>query len=436
MSAFFATIAIFAIPIYFVAVKGFRGSAFSANSVKVIIVFHFGPILFGVVAIGFFNFSIWQGLEAYLTDTTRFIVGLQSVFTIHLMLVLLYFFRRQFRRLDEPVMIRRIVNRRFSVKKLPVAITFSIILFYIFELVRIPVVPLVVAVTEGPIAGAIARGDVIHYQIANGIPGLGYILTFAPTIGLVWLYTQYLVKNVRILFWILALVYFGFNILFLSKSIFIVPVLMFMWIRYTDKHVQSDFKSIILMVSLVIFMFTFVEFGSANDLLVQILKRSFVSQTQGMFLIREFYQSSDLNALLYGLPGKYLFGFETFDPSVEIIRKLGMSTAGFVNMNSFFVGQGFVMLGHAIVLLGPISYALNIWVILVMGSIFKRCCASGLMRVIQFYFILTLSINTNFALLLFIRPIFGFILVSIFFEVLCILSNYHTREKSNMRLEA
>jgi len=108
---------------------------------------------------------------------------------------------------------------------------------------------------------------------------------------------------------------------------------------------------------------------------------------------------------------------------------------GFVNMNSFFIGQGFVMLGNFIVILGPLAYAINIWFIFILGPIFRRSRNAGLMRITQFFFILTLSINTNFALLFFIRPIVGFLIISCFFELLCHLSNaqkskYSSKTKS------
>ena len=430
MSAFFATVVIFFVPIYFVAFRGVRGGLFAANASKTIIVYHMAPIVFGIVAVGFFNFDIWMGLESHLTDSMRFTVGLQAIFAIYLMFLCLHLMRHRFRRLDKAIIVQNNISGRYRFKKLPFFLVIIIPLFYLFELARLPVIPLIVAITEGPVAGAIARGYVINVQMDNGLRGLGYVLSFAPVISLVWLYTQYMAGNVKYLFWIFAALYFGYNILFLSKSVFIVPALMIMWVRYADKNISSDFKVILIMVSLVIFMFTFVAFESPTDLITQVLKRAFVSQTQGMFLIREFYPTSDINALLYGMPGKNLLGLETFDPSAEVITKIyGKEVTGFININSFFVGQGFVMLGNAIIILGPIAYAFNIWAILMLGPIFKRCTNSGLMRIIQFFFILTLSINTNFALLLFVRAIFGFIIVSLFFEILCFLSKSYSRAR-------
>lgn len=429
MNAFFATVVIFFVPIYFVAFRGMRGGLFAANASKTIIVYHMAPVMFGVVAVAFFNFSIWQGLERHLTDSMRFTVGFQSIFTIYLMFLCLHLMRHRFRRLDKAIIVQNNIPGRYRFKKLPFFLVISMLLFYLFELARLPVIPLIVAITEGPVAGAVARGDVISLQIDNGLPGLGYVLTFTPIISLVWLYTQYMAGNVKYLFWISAALYFGYSILFLAKSVFIVPSLMIMWVRYTDKNIVSDFKVILIMISLVILMFTFIAFESPTDLITQLLKRAFVSQTQGMFLIREFYPSSDINALLYGMPGKNLLGLETFDPSAEVIKKMGMDADGFINMNAFFVGQGFVMLGNAIIILGPIAYAFNIWMIFVLGPIFKRCNNSGMMRIIQFFFILTLSINTNFALLFFIRPIVGFLIVSLFFEIVCVLSKSYSRAR-------
>ena len=437
MNAFFATVVIFFVPIYFVAFRRIRGGLFSANASKIIIIFHMAPIIFGIVAVAFFNFDLWMGLEKHLTDSMRFTVGFQSIFAIYLMLLFIHLMRHRFSRLDQTIIVQKNKSARYRFKKLPFFLVIITLLFYLFELVRLPVIPLIAAITEGPVAGAVARGYVIEFQINNGLPGLGYVLYFAPIISLVWLYTQYIAGNVKYLFWIFAALYFGFNILFLAKSAFIAPGLMIMWVRYTDKNILFDFKVILSIIALIIFMFAFIAFESPTDLIGQVLKRAFISQTQGMFLIREFYSTSDINALLYGLPFKGSLGLETFDPSVEIIRKLyGKDIDGFVNMNSFFIGQGFVMLGNAIIILGPIAYAFNIWMIFALGPIFKRCTNSGLMRIIQFFFILTLAINTNFALLLFIRAIVGFIIVSLFFEIVCFLSKSYSHPRLAHQIKA
>lgn len=429
MKAFLATVAIFYTPFYFACIRPVTAGLFSANSSKIIVIFQILPIVFGIVGIGFFNFDLWMGLESHLTESMRVIVAIQSIVAIYLMLFFIWFFRNRFRILDQSP-VKQIRKRSWrKIHKLPIFLVVVAIVLFAFELARLPVIPIISAITEGPVAGAIARGVVINYQISNGLPGFGYILYFAPMIILIWLYTQYIVGNIRFLFLFYAVLYIGFNAIFLSKSAFIAPGLMLMWIRYTDKKIMFDYKIITYICALVILMFSFLGFESIDDLLMSALRRAFIGQVEGMFLIREYYQNSDIAALLYGLPGKGMLGLQTFDPSIEVISKVfGNDVEGFVNMNSFFVGQGFVMLGNLIVILGPIAYALNIWIIFVLGRIFKRSTHVGLMRIIQFFFILTLSVNTNFALLLFMRSIVGFLIVSSFFELMCILSQTYKTE--------
>jgi hypothetical protein len=432
MSAFLATVAIFFMPFYLACIRPVSTGLFSANASKLIVIFHIIPIVFGIVGIGFFNFDLWMGLERHLTDSMRVIVAIQSIIAIYLMLFFIWFFRNKFRRLDQSPASKIRKRSWRKVQKLPLFLVMVTCVLYAFELVRLPVIPIIVAITEGPVAGAIARGAVIDYQISNGLPGFGYILYFTPMIILIWLYTQYIVGNIKFLFLFYAVLYIGFNAMFLAKSAFIAPGLMLMWVRYTDKQIVFDYKIIAGICTLVIFMFTFVAFESVSDFLMGVIRRTFVGQVEGMFLIREYYPTSDIAALLYGVPGKGVLGLQTFDPSIDIIRKVfGKDIDGFVNMNSFFVGQGFVMLGNLIVILGPLAYALNIWIIFILGPVFRRSSNAGLMRVTQFFFILTLSVNTNFALLLFIRPIIGFLIVSSFFELMCILSQtYKTKSLS------
>jgi len=432
MNAFLATVAIFFMPFYLACIRTVSTGLFSANASKLIVIFHIVPIVFGVVGVGFFNFDLWMGLESHLTASMRVIVAIQSIVAIYLMLFFIWLFRNKFRRLDQSpaTQIRKRSWRK--IQKLPLFLVMIALFLYAFELVRLPVIPIIVAITEGPVAGAIARGAVIDYQISNGLPGFGYILYFAPMIILIWLYTQYIVGNIKFLFLFYAFLYIGFNSIFLAKSAFVAPGLMLMWVRYTDKKVVFDYKIIAGICTLIIFLFSFVAFESIGDLLMGVIRRTFVGQVEGMFLIREYYQTSDIAALLYGFPGKGVLGLQTFDPSIEIISKVfGDDIDGFVNMNSFFVGQGFVMLGNLVVVLGPLAYAFNIWIIFILGPIFRRSSNIGLMRVIQFFFILTLSVNTNFALLFFIRPIVGFLIVSSFFELMCILSQtYKTKPLS------
>ena len=426
MSAFLTTVAIFFMPFYLACIKTVKAGVLSANASKLIVIFHIIPVVFGVVGIGFFNFELWMGLENHLTDSMRFIVAIQSIVAIYLMLFFIWLFRDKFRSLDQKnvVEIRKLPWSK--VQKLPLFLVITTLFLYLFEISRIPAIPIIVAILEGPVAGAIARGAVINYQINNGLPGFGYILYFAPIIILVWLYTQYIVGNIKFLFLFYVILYIGFSSIFLAKSAFIAPGLMLMWVRFTDKKIVFDYKIIAVICSLIIFMFTFISFNSVGDLLMGIMRRTFVGQVEGMFLIREYYLTSDIEALLYGLPGKGVLGLQTFDPSVDIISKVfGEDIDGFVNMNSFFIGQGFVMLGNFIVILGPLAYAINIWFIFILGPIFRRCRNAGLMRITQFFFILTLSVNTNFALLFFIRPIVGFLIISSFFELLCHLSNAH-----------
>jgi hypothetical protein len=428
MNTFLATVAIFFMPFYLACIRTVSTGIFSANASKLIVIYHIAPIVFGIVGIGFFNFELWMGLEEHLTDSMRVFVAIQSIIAIYLMFFFIWLLRDKFKQLDRipATQIRKV--HWSKIQKLPLFLVIVTLLLYALELARLPVIPIIVAIAEGPFAGALARGAVINYQINNGLPGFGYILYFVPMISLIWLYTQYVEGKIKFLFLFYAALYLGFNVIFLSKSAFIAPGVMLMWVRYTDRNIVFDYKIIATVFMLIIFMFTFSGIESIGELLTRAIRRAFVGQVEGMFLIREFYPTSDIAALLYGFPGKGVFGLQTFDPSVDIISKVfGGDIDGFVNMNSFFIGQGFVMLGNLIVILGPLAYAFNIWVIFILGPIFRRSSNAGLMRIIQFFFILTLSINTNFALLLFIRPIVGFLIVSSFFELVCVLSKAYKR---------
>ncbi|WP_459444674.1 hypothetical protein UM181_00930 [Alphaproteobacteria bacterium US3C007] len=410
------TFAIFAPGVYFCLIRSNDASALSANSQRLTFFFQFIPIIFGIVAIGVFDIELWQGLHSKISDNTRFIVTVQSIFTLYAMLFILKINHRNFKNIDT-VFIQKRNYRFFKVSKFVVISLSIIILCMVFELYRIPSYPLIIALTEGPVAGAIARGEVINYQIKNGIPLFGYILYFAPTIFLVWLMYFYYQKGVKILFWFYLGVYVLFNSIILSKSIFLVPLLLIAWVRYTVLKLKIDILFLMLILLSILTMFYLVAQSNLMDILENILRRVFIGQSMGMFLIREYFTEQDMNALFYGFPLHRLFGVESFDPSALVVEKIfGAEVDGFVNINSFFVGQGFVMVGNAIIIIGPLIYFLNIWMIFQISKFFKRTTSNNLQSVIVLYFVLTLPINTNFALLLYLKPVLGFVLVSLFFE--------------------
>ena len=86
MNAFLATVAIFFMPFYLACVRTVSTGFLSANASKLIVFFHIISVVFGVVAVGFFDFDLWMGLERHLTVSTRYIVAIQSIVAIYLML--------------------------------------------------------------------------------------------------------------------------------------------------------------------------------------------------------------------------------------------------------------------------------------------------------------------------------------------------------------
>ena len=150
------------------------------------------------------------------------------------------------------------------------------------------------------------------------------------------------------------------------------------------------------------------------------IKRVFIVQAEGAFLIREFYQNFDINALSYGLPLAKYFNFNNaaYDPSATVVKDIFGDVSGWVNINSFYIGQGSVMLGPIITVIGPILIFLNGYLLHLFSKMFKRCNEINLSYVGWAVAVISLPLNTNFALILYFKPLFTFLISMIFLELL------------------
>ena len=283
------------------------------------------------------------------------------------------------------------------------------------DFINLPEVPLINFINLGIEAGLLSRGNVIEYQINNGIPVVNLIIRNVPLVIIGWLYfySNYSKKY----FMTLLALYLLYNFCLLAKGFFIIPVSLLLWIRISKKGSELKVSTIPLLSLMLFLIFLFLndDFTTAIE---SMIKRVFIVQAEGAFLIREFYQDFDINALSYGMPFAKYFNFNkaAFDPSVTVVKDIFGDVSGWVNINSYYIGQGSVMLGSLVIIAGPLLIFMNGFLIFLSSNLFKRCNKTNLTYIGWAVTVISMPLNTNFALIVYFKPVFTFIISMIFLE--------------------
>lgn len=293
------------------------------------------------------------------------------------------------------------------------------IILIAIDFINLPAIPLIDFLNSGIEAGLLSRGNVIDYQINNGIPGINLIIRNVPIVIIGWLYFySNSSKKYRYFLTILAL-YLMYNFLLLAKGFFIIPLSLILWIKISEKNYKLNIRiiSILFLMLFLIFLFLSNEFSVALE---SMIKRVLIVQAEGAFLIREFYQNFDINALSYGMPfAKYLnFNTAAFDPSVTVVKDIFGDVSGWVNINSYYIGQGSVMVGPLVIFIGPLLIFINAFLIYIFSILFKRCNKINLTYIGWAVAVISMPLNTNFALIMYFKPFFTFIISMIFLELM------------------
>ena len=378
------------------------------NLFRSLLFIYYFPTVFGVFGTYFANVTYTFGLEKKLDPDVISVVFFQYIITFYVLLGIFYLYRRKFQFFESRMQYIFADKRK---EKIFVGSLISVcISIYIFELVRIPSWPLVVLIKDGISAGSIARGEVIGFQIENGLIGVGYIINYFPTLLFIWIIIN---PHINVMLKISnSMLYLIFYSIFLGKAFFLTPILVIVVCRWILYHKSSIG---IIGVAAVMLGIAFLSVAETKEEVISLLlKRLFVVQSEGLFLIRQYFPKQESSALLYGFPFLSMFDNNTFDPSVEIVKILFGTVDGWVNMNSYGLGQGFVMVGNFVVILLPVLIAANIYFCYRIGRYYDKLFKNGFGAIAIVYFTLSLPVNTNFSLLLYFKPMFGVIINLVF----------------------
>ena len=275
-------------------------------------------------------------------------------------------------------------------------------------------------ILNGDIEGAeAAKGDFFNARLSSSIPLFGYLMKYFPLFALGWTFDRLLRDNKRLGFSLILLVSVIYSGLTLIKSYALMPVIVCFIIYFAYGKYKLNFRSLIRSIAILFIVVTLPFFllseeGFSITVFSSILERIFLVQIQGAFLIRSHYDAMMVEALLEGAPLVKRLGFETLDPAAGVLDKIWGEDGflkGFVNVNSHFIGQGFVMLGPAISVIGPIIIFLNFAIITLISRVFTGSPFNRVTNIILITVAALIPINNNFGNTLYFKGVFAFIIL-------------------------
>lgn len=179
---------------------------------------------------------------------------------------------------------------------------------------------------------------------------------------------------------------------------------------------------LVLMGTFFIFSFTSAQAGTL-EIAERIARRVFFVQMEGAFLMLQAFPEQLNEALVYGFPGgRRFFGVSGVDPAAEIVKIYLGEVPGWVNMNTSFIAQSWVMLGPPAIVLAPAAIMANLFTLNQFHRIVSRLIGSewslGVLIVIWVNF----PINTNFSLFLYGKLILHYVVMVVavyFVKLIC-----------------
>ena len=360
------------------------------------------PTIIGINVFLLTNYEIPWGLHDLLKEGIVLQVYLEYYATWCLLFLLLGFGTTLIRTND----VRAATNYWASARNTNV-FDYSILAIFIFiilyDLYLIGDLPFFY-ILNGDIVGAEeAKGKFFIARMGAGIPLFGYLMQYFPLFALGWTFDRFLNERKVLPFccvFLISIIYSGLTII---KSYALMPVIVCAVIYFAKGDYKLNFQlfaklTAISMLAIILPFFLLSEEGGLIVLMTT-FERIFLVQIQGAFLIRSFYDGIELEALLEGAPLLSRLGYETMDPAADVLRKIWGEQAfldGFVNMNSHYIGQGFVMFGPAIILIGPIFLYLNFALITLTIRIFSKSPFKRVANIILITVAALVPINNNF----------------------------------------
>ena len=259
-------------------------------------------------------------------------------------------------------------------------------------------------ILNGDIQGAeAAKGEFFNARMSSSIPLFGYLMQYFPRVALGWTFERYLSDRKVLGLGVVLIISIIYSGLTLIKSYALMPVVVCAVIYFAHGKYELNLR-LLSKLSAIVLMVIFLPFALLSEegsltVILAVLERIFLVQIQGAFLIRSHYEGFELNALLEGAPLVKRLGYETLDPAADVLRKIWGEQAfldGFVNINSHYIGQGFVMFGPLVAIIGPIILYLNFALLTLISRSFAQSPFKRVSNVVLISVAALIPINNNF----------------------------------------
>ena len=271
-------------------------------------------------------------------------------------------------------------------------------------------------ILSGDIIGAEeAKGKFFEVRMTSGIPFIGYLMQYYPLFTFGWFFQRLMSGGRSFYLIITSLVLIIYSILTIIKGYallgFIIGFLIFFSYSKNRINIPLILKFSLVFVIVIFPVFAVLESESYKAVFFNIYERIFLVQIQGAFLIRSNFDGIEMSALMEGMPLAGRLGFETMDPAAKVLEKIWGEQAfldGFVNINSHFIGQGYVMFGSLIPLIGPIIIYINAFLLTLLYRVSSSTQFSSISRIILITCAALIPINNNFGNTVYLKSLLGF----------------------------
>lgn len=308
---------------------------------------------------------------------------------------------------------KTIGGRRFG--KVVVIVSLGLM---IADLVAIGDLPLFHLARGDVVAASEAKASFFNARMSGGVPLIGYYIHYLPLFAFLWSF--YAARNTGkySLFIVMAAAIILYSIATFIKSYALVPIIGCVLLIIASKKrldIILIFKSMFIFIAAILIPFYFFSLNSSfSDLISALLERVFLTQIEGAFLIRSIYQDWELSALMHGFPLIGRLGVSTLDPAQGILIQIWGEQAlldGFVNMNSHFSGQAFVMFDIFYLLIAPVIIAINFGLLTLTFRLFKRNDFCEMAFIIAFVCALYIPFNNNFSNAFYLKQVQAMVLL-------------------------
>lgn len=387
-----------------------------------LILYVFVQVIPGVLLVSFFDFPMSYGLSNSITKEVKVFTLVFTFWSLILLLFLLYFLSF--------IVDFDIDFSEFYIdfKTCVFVFVFSTILI-IYKLFSVDGWPLVSAISGDPELAAFQKSQILKGNSGAGGFLIGYVFEYFYLVALSYLYLAKRKGIVNIIFYFFLALCVLYAFYDLQKFKFIYLSLYFSALIILIDGFQIKKVLLLILFGFILLSASFLLLGHAdlNNIIFNIVSRTFVGQMEGSYMIYEALKP-EISRIYYGLPLSFLF-FEgvVTDPSADVVRIFfPEASEAWVNSNTYVLAHAWSIFGFFSLFIMPFFVAFNILILIFLRDVFKNFI--GIFSyLIYFSLLMSLKINNDFSFFLYLKMGVGFLSIAIFCLIIIIFKNTFNR---------